>query len=235
MALTPTTSLNYTTYFNQERDIYVQNVSGEQVSVTFDLGGNRTEGYLFPPNPDPINLSQRIPFNAIKNSMDLRKMLTRRPPALRLLIDSEFKGYYENYAAENKLLDDAGKPDVEAAIVAAADHHALLQSKTLVLEDKVPEPITKNAAQSEFVTEQEVINPKILHLCHQVSLQLPEQQRMPAAKLMEELRYIIGLKIEDYDYIVSHGTYTSVKKWARTKLEELATAAEKPAKSKKAK
>jgi hypothetical protein len=50
---------------------------------------------------------------------------------------------------------------------------------------------------------------------------------MPAAKLMEELKYIVGLKMEDFDYIVSHGSYTSVKKWARSKLEELAANAEK--------
>jgi hypothetical protein len=68
---------NFTEYFKEERDVYVQNVANAQVSCEFPISPGRVEGFLFPHNRDPINLTQFIPFHAIKDSMDFRTRCAR--------------------------------------------------------------------------------------------------------------------------------------------------------------
>ena len=80
--------INFTDFFREPRSIYVCNISNCQVSVTFDIGQGHTESFLFPNSKDPLDLTRFIPFDAIKNSMDLRRMLNRSPPALRLLTET---------------------------------------------------------------------------------------------------------------------------------------------------
>jgi hypothetical protein len=225
--------INFTKYFEKERDVYIKNISGEQVSVTFDLGGNRSEGFLFPPTKDPLDLSRAIPFQAIKNSMDLRKMLNRRPPVLQLMSEEEFLGHYELAAKRLSLRTPAGKPDVDAAINAAEELRARLANKTMVLDDAPePEPIhdvieddplsgKRTVRSRSEMSEEELINPKILHLCHQVSPQITDKEKIPAQQLLDELKNLGDLKVDDYEYIRSHGWYKSVKNWAKQEIEML--------------
>jgi hypothetical protein len=71
---------------------------------------------------------------------------------------------------------------------------------------------------------EEVVNPKVLHLCQQVSPQIPAQQRMPAEQLFAALQAMQAtLKLEDYQHIEASGTYRSVKNWARRKVSEMAS------------
>ena len=232
---------NFTDYFKQERDVYVQNVANAQVSCEFPLAPGRVEGFLFPHNRDPINLSQFIPFHAIKDSMDFRKLLSRRPPALQLLTEDEYRAFFKDKAKKNSLLDAEGEPDVDAAIDASEERRRRTADRNLrePITDKNPEPIhevvekgtgpggiphfgeKQRVASKEIVTEDDVINPRVLHLCNQVKSEIPEEERMPAKDLLESLQEIPVLTMDDYEHIRAHGFYKTVKKWAKQQMGSL--------------
>jgi hypothetical protein len=229
---------NFTEYFKVERDVYVQNVANAQVSCEFPLGPGRVEGFLFPHNRDPINLSQFIPFNAIKESMDFRKLLSRRPAALQLLNEEEYQVFFKDKAKRNGLLDSDGKPDVEAAIDSSEERRRRTADRNLreQITDKDPLPIhevvergtgpggiphfgeKQRVASKELITEDDVINPRILHLCNQVKSEIPEEERMAAKDLLESIQEIPTLTMDDYEHIRAHGFYKTVKKWAKQQM-----------------
>jgi len=232
---------NFTDYFRNEKDVYVQNLANAQVSCEFPLGQNRIEGFTFPHNRDPINLTQHIPFHAIKDSMDFRKMLGRRPPALQLLTEDEYNVFYSKKAAQQGLVDSAGKPDIDAAIDSSEEKRRRMADKNLreKVTDREPEPIHEiiesgsgpkgathfgernRVAAREMVSEDDIINPRVLHLCNQVKQEIPEEERMPAKDLLDELQSLPDLKIDDLEHIRAHGFYKSVKKWSKQKMSEM--------------
>lgn len=83
-----------------------------------------------------------------------------------------------------------------------------------------------NAQQGGILME-EVVNPKVLHLCQQVNPQIPVESRMPAADFFSALQTMqANLRLEDYQHIESHGTYRTVKTWARQQIARMSTADE---------
>lgn len=238
------TPRNFTEYFSKERDVYVQNLADAKVSVEFPLSSGQSEGFLFTNSKDPVNLSQYIPFDAIKASMDFRKLLSRRPPVLNLLTEQEYMAYYTRKAQSMKLVNANKKPDVEAAIDLAESKRAKASDKTLKLTNETPKPLHEvvesgsgpggatmfgersRVASTEVVTEEEVIKPRVLHLCNQVKAELPEEEKMSAKDLLSELQELSGLTIDDLEYVRSHGYYKTVKKWAKEELAKLAASEE---------
>lgn len=206
---------NYTEFFKAERDIYVQNISNCQVSVMFEVGPGHTESHLFINSPDPINLTQRVPFTAIKSSMDFRKMLNRQPPALRLLDDTQYQAYYSQSAAKK------GLDTVDEAIEAAEIQRAAIQNHVL---DKPVELLTESenrVSQEEVQLEEDAISPRVLNLCLQVHPSLTEQVRLSAQSFMTELDAIGTMTLADWEYIQGHGFYKSVKNMAKKQVSEL--------------
>ena len=232
---------NYTEYFKDEHDIYVQNLADAQVSCEFPLGEGRVEGFTFPHNRDPLNLTQFIPFGAIKNSMDFRKMLSRRPPALHLLTEEEYTAYYARRAKARGLTMSDGAPDVDAAMDAAEEKRRRTADKSMreIVATSAPKPIhdvvergsgpggAKHFGEKERVvthdvaTEDEIINPRVLHLCNQVKNEIPEEERMPAAELLMALQDLPNLTLDDLEHIRAHAWYKSVKKWAKQESANL--------------
>jgi hypothetical protein len=227
---------NFTEYFKEERDIYVQNIANAQVSCEFPLGPNRTEGFLFPNSRDPINLTQHIPYDAIKQSTDFRKMLNRRPAALQLMEQEQYEVYFSNKAKVMGLSDTNGEPNIDAAIDASEEKRRRTADRNMreKITDKSPEPIheviekgtgpggvpanlgeRQRVASTDIIGEDEIISPRVLHLCNQVKSEIPDEERMPASELLEALQDIPELSLDDYEYIRSHGYYKTVKKWAK--------------------
>jgi hypothetical protein len=224
------TITNFTNFFAQEKDVYIQNVSNGQVSLSFEVSPGNTQGFLVPRGRDPFNLTQSIPFQAIRASADFRKMLNRRPAAIALLTEEEYHEYFKKKAL------NAGHGDVEKAIDEAEMRRTGVQNKTAIIPGPTPSPIhevvqdgkhfgeQKVVRTGELVGEDETINPRVLHLCQQVSTQIPEAERMKAGVLLEELQSLEGeLKMDDYEYIRAHGQYRSIKNWAMKKASSLAS------------
>lgn len=214
--------VNFTKFFEKEQDVYVQNVSNCQVSVQFNLGPGQSESFLFHASKDPVNLTQRIPFHAIKQSMDFRKMLNRVPPALQVLNEDEYQAFYARQAKSQNLksIDEAiQKADERAA--AARGHIPMADApKPMKTTDVHPE----DAGKAAHVQEQDEVKPQILNLCLQVHAQLDEQSRMPAQQFISELDQIPDLNMMDWEYVQGHGYYKSVKNLARKKIADLAAA-----------
>lgn len=236
---------NFTNYFKDERDVFVQNIANAQVSCEFPIDNGQVEGFLFPPSKDPVNLTQHIPFESIKKSMDFRKMLSRRPPVLILLDFDEYKTYFAKKAKSLNLKDAEGNPNIDAAIDVSEDNRLRRANRNTrdYVTDEKPSPIHKVVERGSGpggipmelgerqrvesfdggVTEDEIINPRVLHLCNQVKAEIEEDERMPAIELLESLQGIPNLKIDDYEYIRAHAFYKTVKKWARQQSQEIAT------------
>lgn len=217
---------NFTEYFKEERDIYVQNVSNCQVSVMFNIAPGHTESYLFTNSKDPVNLTRYIPFAAVKQSMDLRKMLNRSPPALRLLTEEENLAHYQRMASTH------GLKSVDDAIEMAEERRLAIQNKLPL--DNAPDPVKlhevveddmhlggKKVVKSlDVASEEEQINARVLNLCLQVHPKLDDQQKITAQQFMAELDSIDDLKLDDWAYIQSHGYYKSVKTLAKKKIAD---------------
>jgi len=224
--------VNWTDFFKDEKDVYIQNVANAQVSLEFEIAPGHIQGFLVPHSRDPFNLTQHIPFHAIRNSAAFRRMLNRRPPALQLLSEEEFKVYYQKRAHA------AGQPSWEHAMDDAEKKRSGYQDKTAVIPGPKPEPIhevvsddahfggKKEVRSNQTVAEDEIIHPKVLHLCLQVDTQLSEKDRMKASVLLDELQTLESeLKLDDFEYIRARGYWKSVKNWAKQKI---AASAETP-------
>lgn len=222
---------NWTEYFREEHDIYVQNVANAQVSIEFEVAPGVAQGFLFTHSRNPMNLTQHIPFRAIRSSVNFRKMLNRRPPVLQLLTEEEFKAFYERKAHDWKL------SDTDAAIDYAEEQRQGIAQKRAVTTDEAPKPIHEvvqdgtrlgerkivKPNEGEIVSSDEIINPRVLHLCNQVGAEVQEKDKMKAGDILEELEKVEPqLKLDDYEYLRSHGYWKSVKKWAQTKSASLA-------------
>jgi hypothetical protein len=222
---------NWTDYFKTEHDIYVQNVANAQISLTFEIAPGHTQGFLVPHTRDPFNLTQHIPFHAIKASADFRKMINRRPAALNVLDESEFKAYYVKKAQSH------GQKDWTQAVDEAESKRAGIQNKTAIKDVPKPEPIHKIVEDGQhfgekkvvasldgILSEEDAINPRVMHLCQQVNPQIEDAQKMRAHALLEEFQTIEGdLKFDDFEYIRAHGYWKTVKNWAKAKVSELAS------------
>lgn len=68
----------------------------------------------------------------------------------------------------------------------------------------------------------EVVSPRILHLCQQVSPQLPPNQRMAESQFMAALQTFHNLSLEDLQHIEAHGTYRQAKRFARERIAKVA-------------
>ena len=209
---------NFTEYFKTEKDVYVQNVSNCQVSVNFEVGPGHSESYLFTNSKDPVNLTRAIPYQAIKNSMDLRKMLNRVPAALKLLEEEDFNTYYRKQVVTHGLNSvDEALAQAEARRIAAQNHTPLTDAVEAARETE-----TEKKA-SVIIAEADAINSRVLHLCLQVHPSVPDQSKMSAQQLLSELDSLNDMRITDWEYIQSHGFYKSVKNLAKKMVAELAT------------
>lgn len=212
-------TINYVEYFREEKPIYVQNISGCQVSVTFEVTPGHSEPYLFTHSKDPVDLTQRFPFSAIKNSMDLRKMLNRVPSTLRLLSDDEFREFYKVKANQAGKTMEEVITDAEVKRNTVQNHQITAPSAPDESDDTI-----KKVAETA-VLEEDVINSRVLNLMLQVHSSIPDQSKMSAQQLLQELDDISSnLTQNDWAYVQSMGYYKSVKNMAAKKVAAMATA-----------
>jgi hypothetical protein len=226
---------NWTEFFREEHDIYVQNIANAQVSIEFEVAPGVVQGFLFSHSRNPLNLTQHVPFQAIRSSVNFRKMLNRRPPVLQLLTEDEFHSFYERKAKDWQL------PHASAAIDHAEEVRQGIAKHQTRTTDAMPKPIHEvvedgkhlgekkivRPAEGEVVSSDEVINPRVLHLCNQVGPEVLEKDKMKAGEMLEELEKVESqLVLDDYEYLRAHGFWKSVKKWAQGRAAILATSTE---------
>jgi hypothetical protein len=212
---------NFTTYFAEKRDVYVQNVTNTQVSIQFQMSPGIVEGQLLPKSRHPLNLTQIVPFRVIEASMDIRKLVNRNPPALRLLSEGEYMEYYQGLADENGI-------SVDEAIYDAHSYQNALNNKQ-VFTNPTPDPrrttLEEEAKEREAAPPdpQEKLTARVIGICNQVGDHIDKDQRLPARDMLDEVKTLNmddGLTIADLEYLQGKGYHKSVTQWAAKTLGE---------------
>jgi len=210
---------NFTNYFSgEERDVYVQNLSNTQVSIQFEVGPGRYESVLVPKTRRPLNLTQHIPFEAIKRSTDIRKLVNRRPPALQLMTEAEYTKFYEDLAT-------AMKTSVEEEITKSLELQAQLMDRRIpVAKTEEEKPKTIDQVEQERLENPEEAAeaqplPQVVGLCAQVGADVSQGAKLKAGDMMAELEGMEGeLRPTDFEYLTSMGYYKVIKKWASARM-----------------
>lgn len=293
--------MNWFKFFQEERELWVQNISATQLSMQFELGPGLTSGVLVPVGPDPVCITNEVPFESVKKSIDFRKFLNRVPAVMKLLTAEQAMDIYADKArAMHAFIPDPATgrdvPNVAAAIEHAERERRQLTTRptdegtivgpngqiTFAPPKTAQELMNMNMPQHMGVSEtaaqaaglqhlpqgmmqgggfnpqaagfaapfnggqpqgfspqaagfsniggapvmmENVINPRVLNLCQQVSSQLPANMRMPADQFFREIKLLApSLTLEEWQYIEAHGTYKTVKKFARDMQAKLVAA-----------
>lgn len=271
--------MNWLRFFQEERDIWVQNVSATQLSLQFEVAQGTIQGVLIPMGADPMCLTQEVPFDAIKKSMDFRRFLNRSPTIMKVMTEDDVQSYYRKKAEDMRVFTPDGQPDVQAALAKADEERR--QSKTMAPGDVstftdasgqvtftppksaqelmglnqpqhmgpgpqqaggfvnpgsnggIPQGFVNGPGHqvnaSGPVMVDQLINPRVVNLCQQVSSQVAPNMRMPADQLFRELKPLeASMSLDDIQYVQAHGSYATVKKWASALLDQRAAAEEVP-------
>ena len=98
-----TTVLNWNKFFAEERDIWIQNISATLLSMQFEVAQGQLSSVSVGVSPDPLCLTQHVPFDAIKRSIDFRKLVNRTPAIMRLLTEDDVMRHFADKAKANNL------------------------------------------------------------------------------------------------------------------------------------
>jgi hypothetical protein len=208
---------NFTEFFRNERDIYVQNKSNTQVSMQFETHPGRIESVLLPRDKKPINLTNLVPFDALKQSVDLRKMITRRPPVLVFLEENDYIKYYEDLAAAKKSTADA---EIESAHTYQRDlqDRRVFTNPTLTAAERKTLDEEAQARAEEPADPDEKIQPRIYGMCTSAGDDVAEKDRLGAREMLEELKDMV-LTTGDLEFLLGHVKYKSVLAFVHKELE----------------
>lgn len=218
--------------FSEEQPLYVKTLVPGQVSFEISVGPGMTEPVLVPHSGDPVCLTDVAPFDALKRCMDLRKLAKPRktrsgglkPPAIRIMTEDEVRGHYEAKAVRLGYTDDEGNPDVERAAAPIYTEAAVTQPATRV---DLPPKESERAAEEgggdanlgdKPVMINEVVHPRVLGLCNDLTADAPENQRPSADSVLTELDSLGALNVETLNHLLSFGYYKTVKTWAQQQL-----------------
>lgn len=206
---------NFTKYFAVEREVYVQNMGSTQITLTFPVGPGDHAHVIIPRTRKPFNLTQHVPFAAIKAGMDFRKIINRRPPVLRLMEEEEYITYYDNLAIRNRT-------SFEDELAQAQSMQDTLMRKPRISSERLEREMKSKLEDKMEELEKPVeINPKIIGLC---ALADKEQgdNRISAGDFLDDLEaYGPQLTIDDWEFVMSKGVYKTVKNFAAQQLETM--------------
>jgi len=213
---------NFTKYFSEPREVYVQNMSATQISMTFPGYGPAGDiSILIPRTKKPYNLTQDVPFELISRSMDFRKLVNRRnPPLLRLIEEEEFIAYYENLAERNATSFDE---EMQTSL----DIKNNLRDRVKVASEPVQRDLEQQLDDKrEALEKPQEINPQIIGLCARADKN-QGPMRVSSNDFIEELESLMPvLTVEDLEFVMTKGVYKKVKKFASDVFDELTASEE---------
>ena len=220
--------VSFTELFKTESDIWVQNISKTQISLQFMTAPGVYVGRCLPRSRKPINLSQFVSFDAIKNSNDLKTILNRRPAKLQVLTEEEAMAIFQELA-------DANKTTIDDEIEKAFEEQSMLMDHIVpeISEESDKEhnlaamkKVAANAGnlpdEEDEVDAQDVVTPRVVGVIEQASPDTPAPDKLSVRALKEELEVMEDdLTRADIDYILIHAP-KSVKRWAANLQEKRA-------------
>ena len=222
--------------FREEQPLYVKTLVPGQVSFEIQTAPGMIEPVRVPHTGDPVCLTDIAPFDALKRCMDLRKLAaprrTRRgglkPPAIKIMTEEEVMSHYSNKAERLGYVNEDGSPDIERAAQPIYTEEAVSTPASRVeLPKSATEELMEQSGHNanlgnEPVAIAEVVHPRVLHLCLELSGDVPENKRMPADHVLNELHSLGELNVETLNHLLAQGYYKSVKAWATQQLQSRA-------------
>jgi len=211
---------NFTSYFSEEKEVYVQNLGSTNISLEIKTMGDPI--YIsIARSRKPMNLTQYAPFDLIKNSVDFRKLVNRNPPILRLMDEEEYVEYYENMAKDNKV-------SLDEAMRQGQDIHDVLMGKKRLPESELKREMDQKLAQKEeALLKHKEPHARVVGLCAQADKDNASDQRISASDMKEELETLSSeLTAEDWEFVAAKGVYKTVKDFALSRLDELTSSSD---------
>jgi len=209
-------------YFKENDEVYVQNISGGVVSMSF-YSGQRPEPFTLPNDRRPINLSDYMTKEIIKSSPDFRKLVMRRPPALRLLTVEQYENTIRKIAKETSKEPD----DIVEEIAEKISKHRskelepLKEEKDSLKMDVMETPMDEGVEDNDLEipgTADTGLNPRVLQIISQTSSL--SENRMKASEVIDELGKL-NLTVDEYNYVIGGCGYKTVVAWAQKRLSVL--------------
>lgn len=161
---------------------------------------------------EPVCLSQFANFEALKDAPDLSRCAQKG--LIRLMDSQEADSFFVKKAS---ILNTTPQALVDKAQQAAM--------QTAYAEPLADSAIDKSQRLSnEFVSVEDVVNPRIQHICGEMSTSLADGQARLANDILSELVDMEeSLTLEDFDFLYAGSTrYPSVRKWTAAARDALA-------------
>lgn len=241
--------LNWTEFFREERDIYVQNLHPSNFSLLIISPSGVQTSISIPVGPDPLNLTSMVSFQDLKQSIDIRKALNARNKEtgqrhLRIMEEDEYRAYFEQRArALRTTVDDAMRRSEEARRA----------YRETVPEGPAPQPIHRvvetgsgpagatrfgerqRVESSALVNEADVIRDRVSILMYNIQQDIADEQRRaetngvafdsgnirPASGVLQELQQLGRLNEDELEHVRAKGYWPSVKRWATTEIQKI--------------
>lgn len=205
---------SFSTFFSEEKDIYIQNLGSTNISLEFrGMAGNIYVS--IPKTRKPMNLTQYVPFQVLAESPDFRRLVNRNPPIIRLMTEEEYVAYYEDLASKYNTT-------IEEEIRKANDIlESLMLKKKPALQELQAEMQQKIEAKEKELTKIEEPNSRVVGLCARADKDNGDS-RLSEREFLEELEMLEGtLTANDYEFLMSKGSYKNIKKYAQKQLDAL--------------
>lgn len=221
-----TKMMNFTQFFKTEQELYVQNISNGQVSLQFG-SGDEAVAFKLARRRDPIVLTNHVPFSLVAKSMDFRKLCTKG--RIKLLTEAEYLAHFEGKAKKNRI-------SLDAAIEHAESEHTLARSIPMTPATTAVTSTSDSEEEGEQQpSDESAVHPRVIHLCHQLSTQIPASDRMKPTDVLQQLKDLAEeFTPLEYEYILGASANQTIKKWATSQQAALHAAEEKKTGGKKA-
>lgn len=198
---------NFYEFFSVPKAVYIQNISNPigVLSLDFPKRNGQSIAFKVPPNRNPINLTNSVPFESIRESESFMRFLQPGPygsPKLQLLTEEEYDAFY---MAQQKILDTEAETLKSEAEVAASQVNMSYESRQKIVPDIFPTPdYDKMAVEPQ-------VNPKVLSVCQMLNPDTKENPTPLSAREALDTFNSLSLTMIDYDYILGH-TYDHIRK-----------------------
>jgi len=241
--------LNWTEFWREERDIYVQNMHPSNFVIQFVLPGGASTSVSIPASPDPINLTAMVSFQDLKSSVDVRKAFNARDKQtgqryLRIMEEDEYRAYFDQRAkAMHITADEALRRSEEArrAFRETVESGPAPQPIHRVVESgSGPAGATRYGERQRveanlFVNEEDVIRDRVRILMYNVQQDIQDEQKRssgdgvafdsnnirPASQILMDLQSLGRLSEDELEHVRAKSYWPSVKRWATTEIQKL--------------
>lgn len=198
-------------YFESNKDVYIQNISAGVVSLSFYHRDGRVEPFTLPNDRRPICLTDHIPVELIIGSTDVRRLVQRRPPAIRLLTREEYEEMLGIIARET------GKPE-EQVISEVTEKLSKAQTKTAEIPVPAEEEVKIEPHREMTSSDIDIpgmvddkVDPKVMQT---MASSAPDAaNRLSSNEVIEQLS-LMNLTMNDLEYITGNSSLRPVIAWA---------------------